>query len=151
MLQMTVQLSGRSELLRSIKQAGVDISDLRSELRDVGDYLKEFYATDVYDTRGHVINALWAPLDVRYRKYKQKRAPGKGPLEFSGKMRDSFYSRLGRNQVIVGNKQDYFKFHQTGTRNIPARRMIKLDRSRQEKVVDIIEAGLEKRLKRHWK
>jgi len=151
MMNITVEVKGKPELMRRLKQAGVDVSDMRAELKDVGGYLKDFYTRDVFDTRGQVINAEWAPLNLKYRQYKQKKAPGKGPLEFTGTMRDSFYSKLGKNQVEVGNMVDYFKYHQLGTRTIPARRMIKLDYARKEKIVDIFEGGLKKRLAKAWR
>ena len=60
----------------------------------------------------------WAP---------QAREYGNRLMDRTGKMRKGFSVSQGRNKstlVVIKNRQPYTKYHQTGTRSMPARKMV---------------------------
>jgi len=153
-MQMTVTVAGSAQLFKKLAKAQIDIKDMSRELRLAGKFLKDFYGNEVFDSQGSVINKKWPPLNVAYRKRKQTKAPGKGPLEFSGKMRDSFVVKSGINKAVVSNKATYFKYHQSDRArkgNLPRRVMMILDRKRKKDVSDIIFKGVTSRLRRTFR
>jgi phage gpG-like protein len=87
-----------------------------------------------FDARGHGPSGSWAQLTRHYAKYKQKRYPGKGILEASGKLRaaltgpSSYAQRsYSDNEFSFGTRGiEYASFHQTGTYRMPARPPIDL-------------------------
>lgn len=73
----------------------------------------------------------WAPLEPKYKERKKKFTSG-GTLVFTGKLADSFRQEKGSEHIY--NEYDFFaefgsrnrlaRYHQEGTRNIPARPII---------------------------
>ena len=81
--------------------------------RRVGDGCLELLAVEFASSLGPT-GAAWAPL-----KYRNGL-----PLVKTGAMRDSFTAYPMQNGVRIQAGVDYAAYHQTGTRNMPARPML---------------------------
>lgn len=66
---------------------------------------------DQYDPDGQP----WAPWSEGY--------VGNALLNLTGRMAGSFQSRATQKTATIENKAPYFKFHQGGTKNMPARKV----------------------------
>lgn len=82
-----------------------------------------------FESRGRTMGAAWSPLSPKYGSWKARHFPGKGILERTGDLRDSLAGTLGirefnRNSMTVGTQLSYASYHQFGTKNLPARRLI---------------------------
>jgi phage gpG-like protein len=93
----------------------------------------------------------WRPLDAQYASWKMTRFPGMPPMIRTGKL---FASLSGANGSIdtmtntsfsTGTSVEYAKFHQYGTENMPARKIIfvprDFDRELNKKVTQYLKHG----------
>lgn len=68
--------------------------------------------------------ADWAPSTAEQRRNSGGSAFRAGPgslLDRTGDMRDSFFAEIQGDTVTAGFTAPYAQFHETGTRNMPAR------------------------------
>jgi phage gpG-like protein len=64
----------------------------------------------------------WAPLSIETEAYKAAEGQGSVPLVASGRLRDSLTrARVTPHSVSIGTEVPYARFHQYGTRRMPAR------------------------------
>lgn len=78
--------------------------------------------------RGRGEHGRWAELKEPYRTRKERQWPGKGILEASGKMKEDLLSEdndgVETDRTLeYGTSVAYALFHQTGTKNMVARRI----------------------------
>lgn len=72
----------------------------------------------------------WAPLDAEYASWKSKHFPGTTPMFRSGALFRSLSSlrgkpnEIGRMSATFGTNIKYAEFHQSGTKNMPSRKII---------------------------
>jgi len=73
------------------------------------------------------------------------RYPGRGILEATGRMRDSFQYESSNMWTRVFNTVNYFKYHQSRMprTRLPRRVMMKLDNQRKQSIVQIFHKGLD--------
>lgn len=73
----------------------------------------------------------WKPLSPQYRQWKAKNYPGQKILQLSGDLMDSMTNRpfgvdfIDRKVMVIGTQLPYADYHQRGTKNMPARPIIK--------------------------
>jgi phage gpG-like protein len=89
--------------------------------------------SEQFDSLGARGGTEWPPLSTRYRKWKEKRYPGRPILVLSGRTRESLTRRTGdsyftadSHRMTIGTKVPYARFHQSGTRRMPKRPIIAL-------------------------
>lgn len=107
--------------------ADARISSLRDftiPLDEFGKYLVEVHIPQQFSSEG--APAAWVPLSPDYAEYKESVVPGMPLLVFSGAMKRGFGWRATRFSLKITNPKDYWKHHQTGTRIMPARKLIQL-------------------------
>jgi hypothetical protein len=83
-------------------------------------------------------NGTWARLSDRYRLYKERVRPGRGVLIFDGNLirsltrggdPNAIFRVSGTGRVLeLGTKDRKAGFHQTGTRRIPRRTVVRMDK-----------------------
>jgi phage gpG-like protein len=120
------KIEGVEELGRKLNKFSNNIKDWSQSTKKVGQYLQGFFTNDVFESEGGVFGEKWV-LGKYYHK-----------LQRTGFMRNSFYFKNDKNQVEVGNKASYFKYHQSNQprkSHLPRRIMFKLDEMRRRKVV----------------
>lgn len=147
MLSINIEISGDKEVIKKLKKIQTEFQSWKPELKQIGDFLKSFYANDVFETEGGVFNDRWKPLSPRYEARKRKEFPGRGILERSGKMRRGFITKADANSLKLFNNLFYAQYHQKG-RGVPKRIMAQLDKKRQEQVTKLFKKGVIKRLEK---
>lgn len=141
-VQVTVEVVGGAKLVATLGDVATGVKDLGKSMAAIGLYLRNFYSGEVFASRGQVIGEPWQPLNAKYAAYKAQRWPGRIPLVRTGLMNNSFKSESGATFARISNTAEYFKYQQQGTSRIPARVMLKLDETRQQEVIRIIDTEI---------
>ena len=89
-----------------------------------------------FTSKGKSIGMNWPPLSPAYAAWKNRHFPNRPLLVLRGHLRDSLtnessrqmvFNRAGGRQLIIGTRIKYAKFHQYGTKKMPARPFVKVD------------------------
>jgi phage gpG-like protein len=112
-----------------------EIEKIKDNLDDFGPVFKE--AKEDLQTlwrNNFLQNGLpaggWKPLDAEYGSWKSINFPGKGPMVRSGKLFRSLTdlrgnpNKIDKKEATFGTNIKYAEFHQSGTRNMPARPVV---------------------------
>lgn len=90
---------------------------------DVADAFEEQFRTEGV----RLLKNVWAPLSPRYKAWKDRHFPGEPILTRTHRMREAFtvrpldIDRVDHNSGTFGSARKPAKFHQHGTRFMPAR------------------------------
>lgn len=141
MLNVTFTVTGDKKVIAQLKQVNEAFQNWKPELQQIGDYLKEFYANEVFETEGAIIGSRWRPLSPAYEFYKRIKYPGRGILEATGTLRKGYKVKAKKTSMELVNPTPYGTFHQSG-RGVPKRILLKLDSPRKDDVVKIFKQGL---------
>lgn len=110
-----------------------ELTDLAPLLHEIVDHLHDVFR-EQFRTEGASTGSVWAPLSESYRRWKVRRYPGRGVLVRTGRLYSSL-TRAGGTDAIrkvtarrmeFGTAVPYARFHQTGTRRMPARPIVRL-------------------------
>ena len=107
--------------------------NLRPWLDDLADKIADINRLN-FMTNGSVVGG-WRPLSPDYLRWKQRKKPGSPTLVFNARMMESLTRRpfgveqIGRRSLRIGSDVHYAEFHQTGTRNMPARKVLVMPES----------------------
>ena len=89
-----------------------------------------------FSSKGKSIGYDWPNLNKKYAAWKNRYFPNRPLLVLRGHLRDSLtnessrqmvFNRAGGRQLIIGTRIKYAKFHQYGTKKMPARPFVKVD------------------------
>ena len=89
-----------------------------------------------FTSKGKSIGYDWPNLNKKYAAWKNRHFPNRPLLVLRGHLRDSLtnessrkmvFNRAGGRQLIIGTRIKYAKFHQYGTKKMPARPFVKVD------------------------
>lgn len=140
-----VKISGDKDVRQMLHNIGLDVTELRPAMQEVGKYLKDFYSGEVFASRGQVIGERWPRLSEPYASYKARRYR-KGILVATGTMQKSFSYSTTNMSATITNTAPHFVYHQSTEprTKIPRRAMMKLEDGdeRYNMVVKIIESNL---------
>lgn len=89
-------------------------SSLRIPLQEAANFMLDEIAKNFSGKRGTVFGAQWQ---------KRKRNYPWPLLNKTGKMKDGFKAEIYSDKAVIKNPTRYFKYHQMGTKNMPARKM----------------------------
>lgn len=131
MAEVGFEFAGRAKVLGLIAAARAAVGDLRP-------FWREFFIPDVrqmyreqFDTEGARGGQKWRPLSPKYASWKAANFPGKTILRRFDRLYDSLVGKTGDSieiataqQIRIGSKLVYGKYHQDGTDNMPARPML---------------------------
>lgn len=136
-LNLSFKIEGEQQLARRLNNLGNKVKNFKPEFRKTGDFLKGFFGGEVFTSEGAVLGERW------------KGGPNYNRLQRSGRMRRSFKAKSNKLSVMIWNAADYFKYHQSKQprRKLPRRIMMKLTNQLKNKIVQIIHAGVYKRVK----
>lgn len=140
MLQFQVEIKGSKETRQRLKRIGTGLFDLRHSMNQIGSEAGRYYANQGFNSQGGVFGASWSPLARTTILRKSKKYPGRPPMVATGKMRNSFTYSASSRQVLIGNKVDYFKYHQSTAprRRLPRRAMMGVNDPIKRMVRDVI-------------
>lgn len=145
---LNFSIEGEKSLSRRLRIAAKGMKDFKKPFVQTGRYLKEFIKDDVFETRGRVISETWKPLNKKYAIWKSRHYPGKGILEATGKMKSGFKYKAGKQEVVVGNITNYFRYHQSNKprTKMPRRVMLKLNESNKQRIVKFFHEDIRTKL-----
>lgn len=145
-MNLTVKITGSKEELARFKKLGDKLTDFSSAMKDVSRELKHYYEYNVFESQGAVYGKKWAALSPVYKERKGRTHPGAYILVASGAMRGNFQGISTRNSATISNPTSYFGYLQTGTRRMPARPMLGINKEVETLVHDIIQEDVHKKL-----
>lgn len=179
MLSITVEVKGDKQVQRKLRALGQSVNDLSYAMDRIGDEAARYFSGPAWDSQGGVFGEKWPALspitliarghnvvarnkgDAQFGGFLLNRRMQSGgggligsssilPLVDSGEMRDSFTYKAGKQQVVISNKKDYFKYHQSSKprQRIPRRRMIGINNSVKGIVRAAIQDDIRRKIKR---
>lgn len=139
MFRLSWSIEGETELSRRLEIIESRVKNWEPAFKDTAIALRDIFSNDVFQTRGAVINEHWAPLSRAYALRKEKKFPGKGILEATGEMKNSFQTFWSPTMAKVWNDVEYFKYHQSNQPRsvLPRRVVMKLANQQRDIVVKI--------------
>ena len=135
----TVKITGIREAEQKLDNIEGYIKNPSKILKKAILFFKDDTEGEVFNSEGRSIGKGWSRLSPSYAKVKARKYPGKGILEATGKMRRSFKTSVGKTRAVLSNSSPIFKYHQLGTRKMPQRVVLYIDRKREEKVLDMFQ------------
>lgn len=99
----------------------------------------------VFATNGAYNGSPWKPLSPDYHQWKIRTGKSPNTLVRTGKLRASYVSRpmgievYGKMRARYGSNVRYAHFHQSGTRHMPARRVMVVNKKVRMDVKQIVE------------
>lgn len=123
---------GAKDRLKDMKDRA---QNMRPVLHWAGNHLERAYSKN-FTTMGALsakamLKGAWPPLDEEYAAWKFERVPGAPPLVLTGKLFRSAASMSSSPKNVISDMQATFvidspiaKFHQYGTQDMPARKIL---------------------------
>ena len=140
------EIEGEAELSRRFMKLSEGVKNFAPAFSETEAYMKKTFSRDVFETEGGVIGESWKPLTSAYAARKMKKYPGKGLLEATGTMKNSFATFSNMSSAAIWNTADYFKYHQSkaARSKLPRRAMMKLDIEQKSVITKIFRSYLTK-------
>ena len=140
MLRVTLQVDGEAQFDRAFSRFGHHTEDLRFLWADVASDFREIEQEQFATQGGH--GHAWQPLSKKYGQWKAKHHPGKQILELDGTLWKSLtvkgakghVERPDKDSLSLGTSLHYAKYHQRGTKKMPARKVIDLTEADKKKI-----------------
>ncbi|GAP53552.1 hypothetical protein AHiyo6_01170 [Arthrobacter sp. Hiyo6] len=147
-LNLKIEITGDDETVRRLAKVGDSLDRMPEAMQEAGEYLRNFFAGEVFASQGGVIGLPWPRLSVKTEAEKAKKFPGRPMLVRTGLMQRSFRSAYTDNTARVFNIADYFKYHQSDLprHKLPRRAMMELDEARQRAIGEIVRKGVMRKL-----
>ncbi len=155
-MQISIKITGNQETMKKLKRLGSKLHDNTDSMKDIGTNAAEYYAGRAWTQQGSAFGNKWLPLKAKTTSSRLRSSKRGGkitqrantPLEGRGDMRSSFVASSSRNDVIVTNEADYFKYHQSSLprKKLPRRQMIGVNSYIKNMVHDIIKRDIKKKI-----
>lgn len=144
--QLSWSIEGDKQLSRVLNNVSNAAQDVRKPLRQSATMLKRLFEGEVFKTEGSAIGRRWerlSPATVA-RKARSGAAFPTKPLVDTGRMQKSFYTSVHSDYAVIGNNQDYFKYHQSNKprKKLPRRVMMRIDNERKVEIVRFFQKHL---------
>lgn len=145
LLNITFEVEGEKQLSRALGIMVKHVKDLRGVWPDIQeDFLegeRELFRTEGKGTSGLFGTGKWKKLSPAYAKQKARKFKGRGILVATGNLFGSLTRGSHANHFFVASKKGmtigtavpYAKFHQTGTRKMPKRKIIHLTKEQKRR------------------
>jgi phage gpG-like protein len=148
MLNIQIEITGDKETIAKLQKMDKSFGDWTPELRQVGEFLKQFYSIAAFETEGGIFGARWAALNPSYERWKRDAFPGKGILVRTGDMKKGYKYEATNNSMTLWNVSKYAIFHQTGTKRMPQRLLVSLKPKQRDEIINIFKRGLAQRIQK---
>ena len=148
-MQISIKVKGSKEMVAKLNKLGIRLKDMSFAMGEIGAEAARYYSNQGFLSQGGVFGNKWKTLDRIYALRKAQKYPGRSPLVATGKMRDSFTFTASKNSVLVGNKMDYFKYHQSTKKRsrMPRRPMMGINDPIRQIVRDMITKDIKKKIR----
>ena len=149
-MKISFNIEGEKALSRRLRIVTKGMKDFKKPFDKTGKYLRDFIKDDVFETRGRVVGETWKPLNKKYAIWKSQHYPGKGILEATGNMKSGFKYKSSKQDVVVGNIVDYFRYHQSNKprSKMPRRVMLKLNETNKQRIVKFFHSDIRDKLRK---
>jgi phage gpG-like protein len=150
-IKMTIKVKGLDKLKKGLDEFEGGLKDFSGIFRDLGKELIQFYSSKNFSTAGaSLLGKTWKALSPRYRTWKSTHWPGRNILIQTGSMQRSFKDKAGRDSLIISNTSKLFPYHQLGTKKLPQRLMLGLNRQMEQDIKKNINENIGKKLKKSF-
>lgn len=143
----TVSVLGETQLDRAIQGRIRATSDLSPAFERIADDFEETQDQQFDREGAGEGNPRWAVLSSKYAEWKARHYPGARILTATGKLRDALTGGSGSVRKVdplrlevggsitvgKGRRWDLGALHQTGTRHMPARKVVNLSRRQRHR------------------
>lgn len=131
------EIEGVTELSRNLRGIETSLKDFKKPLTRIAKSLVKSFGGEVFDTQGAVIGERWKRLSPYTVAQKARLGFPADTLVRTGAMKKGFKSVVTSDQAVIGNTQDYFRYHQSNKprSHIPRRVMMKLNENMKEMIV----------------
>ena len=154
MVKISIETVGAERFVRGFNRYVEEIQDF-TEIFELL-YL-DFLEIETRNFSAEGTPAKWVALSPNYAKWKAKHAPGRPLLVLSGAMRASLTSRTGSSDQIrdingraktarFGTADRKAKWHQSGTRRMPARPVVQLTDADKQRWAKAIQSWAKQKL-----
>jgi phage gpG-like protein len=135
--QISWEIEGKTQLSRVLIGMESSMKDYTFPFRQSADYLHHTFAVDVFETQGAAIGEKWKRLSPATVSRKARQGMPDTPLIATGNMRASFQTEVSKDQAVISNTAEYFKYHQSNKprEKIPRRVMMKLAEDQKQQIV----------------
>lgn len=148
MLRVTLEVDNQHVFDRMFSRFGEHTEDLRFLWPDVAADFREI-EQEQFSTQG-AHSHTWQPLSRKYGQWKAKKYPGKQILELDGTLWQSLtrkgakghVEQFDKDSLAIGTSIHYAKYHQRGTRKMPARKVIDFTEADKMKIAKTIHRRL---------
>lgn len=151
MLSVAITIKGDKETIAALGKLGSSFLNFQMAMRSIGKELTNYYGNNVFNSQGGAIGQRWPALAQATKKQKVKKFYTATPLVNTGDMKKGFTSTFPDvNSVTIGNKMDYFKYHQSSAprTRLPRRVMMSTGGSVKTIIGDIIQADIEGKIEK---
>lgn len=144
---MTIDINGSKAVIKKLDKTIKAIGSPREALKETGSFLiREFQAN--FPSEGSRLGKPWEKLALSTLREKQRAGyGGKGILERTGRMKNSFQDDVQKFFVRVFNPTPYYKYHQLGGATLPQRKMIIATENLKGKIYEIFNLYIRKSIK----
>lgn len=148
-MRLDLEAFGDVQFSREILRVGANAGNMRPAFDKVHDSIRGVEKKQ-FGSQGAAYSGGWAPLAASTVRYKAARGLDPRILHATGRLRRSFTTkgdpdhvyRASADEMFVGSRVPYAKFHQLGTQRMPRRRPFQLDEAARRDVVKILQAHL---------
>lgn len=146
MLKMTIRISGDDKVRR--KLARMRTLKLRNAMDEIGEKAISYFSNDAFATKGRVFGAAWQDLTPAYKRWKEKNYAGRGILQRTGNMQNSFFAEVGDTSVTIDNHSPVYKYHQSSAARtvMPRRQMAGINEPIKRIVKEAVKRDIERQL-----
>lgn len=149
MLKMTIRVTGDKEVMRKLavlRRAGMDNKNV---MQEIGKEAIDYFSKDSFATKGRVFGSGWPDYSPAYKVWKEKNYAGRGMLQLTGDMQDSFFATTTSNSVTINNHSPHYKYHQSSAARtkMPRRQMAGINNPIKRMVKDAITKDINRKLR----
>lgn len=148
-LQITINVTPTlPQQQQRIQALGKKFVDFTAVMKQIGSELKSYYSGQAFASQGGVFGHKWTPLSMKYARAKANKFPGRGMLERTGAMKNSFRAVSTSNSVVISNTSPYFVYHQStdARTKMPWRPSLGINDDVRSIAQQLIEADIQKKL-----
>ena len=152
-MQINITVKGDKEVNKRLRRLGSSLLDFRVAMGTVGEEAAKYYSGKAWSSEGAAFGNPWASLkrSTINAKLRKNRSTALSPLvgSTSGGMRDSFTHLNTRSSVVITNKKDYFKYHQSTMprKRLPRRQMMGINDPLRRMVERVIKQDIENKIR----
>lgn len=146
-MQISITISGGPNLKQKLHKLGLQLMMFDAAMETIGQQLSQYYGNEAFLSQGGVFGQKWDRLRLATDIYKSRHYAGRPPEVRTGKMMSGFRYEATSTSVRVYNRMPYFAYQDLGTKRLPARQMIGVNKPVMNMIKDVIEKDVNRKLR----